>query len=386
MGWLLHLTSEVTPSGSVPSQVVIFPPGNVELAGEESVLFTPESAAAIIADFKAQGVKMPIDYDHAIPKNAGTGKAAPACGWITNLTYDAARGLVADVEWTTEAADHVKAGRYKYMSPTFWTAGAKRTVTALHSMALTNKPRIKNFPELIAASITADGTNDGDKKMPDDKPTTANMDALKAYMADKGMIPKEATPDQCAEYLLKYMQANMGDGSQLCSVATKLGLDAKADAKLILASIDKLVSDRVPASDYKALKDRIDAMDAADKARVASQLVSETSKAGKLNPNDETAMKWATDFATKDAEGFRLWSAGAPKMWEPGRETAKDGATPPAGTSPTRASIIAAEAREFSTDPVCRRAGFDCEGWVNAALVQKQLPKLSKEELAALPA
>lgn len=382
--WLLNLSSELASEPSALSQVVIFPPGNVELAGDDPVQFTPESAAAIIADFQAQGVKMPIDYDHAIPKNAGTGKAAPACGWITKLAYDPAKGLVADVEWTNEAADHLKAGRYKYMSPTFY-AGANRVVTALHSVALTNKPRIKNFPELIAASITADGTH-GDDDMADKTPVTANMEALKAYMADKGMVPKESTPDQVAEYLLKYMQTNLGDGSSLCSIATRLGLDAKAESKLILASIDKLIVERVPATELKSALDRLAVIEATEKARCASIAVQETVQAGKLNPNDATLMKWASDSATKDVDGFKLWSASAPKMWEPGRETKMDGGSNPPSAQ-TRASVLALEAKEFMAErDKNERMGFTCASWVAAGLYQKNLPKLTEKEHAELPA
>ena len=94
-----------------------------------------------IANFEA-GLptdRLPVDFDHE-PDMGGSSRA---CGWITRLDHDG-RGLFAAVRWTRAGEDAIRAGEYRYVSPTWslnWVdeSGEKRGPTLL-AFGLTNRP------------------------------------------------------------------------------------------------------------------------------------------------------------------------------------------------------------------------------------------------------
>lgn len=146
-------------NGDELDQLVILPAGVVRLYEMDPLLVDKEAASAIIMAFDDQGVKVPIDFEHAAIRKAERGEPAPAAAWITSLSWDPKRGLIADVEWTKDAKKMVLAGQYKYLSPVVYTDPATRRPLLLHSAALTNRPRIKDQTELlsVAASVTLTG-------------------------------------------------------------------------------------------------------------------------------------------------------------------------------------------------------------------------------------
>lgn len=96
----------------------------------------------------------PIDEDHAFSK----GQKAPAKGWIKSLAREGDK-LLARVKWTPEAADAIRSGAYRYISPEFtptWKdqQGADKGF-ALLAAGLTNRPFLKSLPPVALSDEVA---------------------------------------------------------------------------------------------------------------------------------------------------------------------------------------------------------------------------------------
>jgi phage I-like protein len=138
-------------AGEPPHNVLILAEGETPISSGDPIRMDAESAQLVIEEFENQGVDLPIDYEHSTIVRGNAGLDAPAAGWITGLTYVPKTGLLAAVRWSDKAFREIREEQYRYLSPVF-ILDEKRRVVRLHSLALTNKPRIKNQRELLAAS------------------------------------------------------------------------------------------------------------------------------------------------------------------------------------------------------------------------------------------
>jgi len=129
-------------------EVVIVPDGVNHTSNGDTLKMNAGAAKQVIAEFEDQGVDVVVDYEHA-SVDAKTGEKAPASGWIRKLRYEAGKGLIALIRWTAEAAELIATGAYRYVSPAGLVEKASKLFVDLHSVALTNKPAIKNFPALV---------------------------------------------------------------------------------------------------------------------------------------------------------------------------------------------------------------------------------------------
>lgn len=104
--------------------------------------FTLASAASVIAASLKDGKKLPVDINHSIDLLAGTGKAAPAVGWIVAMeTRD--DGIWGAVEWTSEGQRIFAAREYGFISPVFnATASSPHRVVQILRASLTNDPNL----------------------------------------------------------------------------------------------------------------------------------------------------------------------------------------------------------------------------------------------------
>jgi len=129
-------------------EVVIVPDGVNQTANGDTLKMNAKAAKQVIAKFEAQGVDIVVDYEHS-SVDAKTGEKAPASGWISKLRYEVGKGLIALIRWTAEAAELIATGAYRYVSPAGLVEKASKLFVDLHSVALTNKPAIKNLPALV---------------------------------------------------------------------------------------------------------------------------------------------------------------------------------------------------------------------------------------------
>lgn len=149
---------------AAPTRVLIAPWGLVERSDGGSFTVDDESARLIVSKFNRLGHDVPIDYGHQTlgGEHAPPSGKAPAAGWITALSVEPGVGIVADVNWTATAADHIAGREFRYLSPVFntrWAGGpraARRIIDELHSVGLTNTPAILGSKPIVnsAGGIT----------------------------------------------------------------------------------------------------------------------------------------------------------------------------------------------------------------------------------------
>lgn len=155
----LAVFSELAP-GKVPEEIQVVPLGrfiysNPKFTGGKAVewTITPEDVSSMISTKDQTDVV--VDYEH---QTLGDG-VAPAAGWITQLIDSGARGLVARVNWTAKAAQLIREGAYRYISPVILRGVPSKTETGktlrayLHSVAITNRPFLPAIEPLVAKSF-----------------------------------------------------------------------------------------------------------------------------------------------------------------------------------------------------------------------------------------
>lgn len=146
----IHALAAALPaSGDAPPEwVTIFPKvGRIETRDGRSY---DVDAAALIARFKADGVDVPIDVNHATHHAAKTGARADAVGWIKELRVEGG-AVQGRVEWLDEGRSILAAKSYRFVSPDFFHTTDGRT-TWLRSVALVTAPALGGQKALAAAS------------------------------------------------------------------------------------------------------------------------------------------------------------------------------------------------------------------------------------------
>lgn len=129
-----------------PAEFQVLPYGRIDLAGEEPVWVDEEAMSSVIAGFAGHGIDMVIDYEHQTLE----GTVAPAAGWIKKLINKGREGLWAVVDWTENARQYLTSKQYRYFSPVLRLRESDRRVTKIHSVALTNSPKISGLRPLLA--------------------------------------------------------------------------------------------------------------------------------------------------------------------------------------------------------------------------------------------
>ena len=149
--------------GAVPDELVIYQPGWTEYYDGRRALVDDEAARSILAAFERGGRDLVIDYEHGSikPENRAEG-AAPAAGWIKDLTWDPQRGLVARVEWNERARGYITSREYRFLSPAALVEEASGRVVELWNVALTNEPLTLGLQPIAAsryAGLSARGAS-----------------------------------------------------------------------------------------------------------------------------------------------------------------------------------------------------------------------------------
>lgn len=134
----------------VPTRVLLTPWGRVESTNGDFVV-DDESAALVSLAFVDHATDLPIDYEHQTlgGEFASPNGQAPAAGWIKRIYAEPGVGLLADIEWTNQAAEQLASKQYRYLSPVAAVRKGDRKLVAIHSAALTNKPAIVGMPPIV---------------------------------------------------------------------------------------------------------------------------------------------------------------------------------------------------------------------------------------------
>jgi hypothetical protein len=118
---------------------------------------TPKDIAQLEQSVGTSRVEVPVDYGHSTLFD----REAPAAGWVKAAQQRDLGGspaLFGQIAWTPRAAASIRAGEFRYLSPTIQWRSIDRITgkmggTSLHSVALTNKPFLHELPEVRLNSI-----------------------------------------------------------------------------------------------------------------------------------------------------------------------------------------------------------------------------------------
>ena len=145
----LHALASALPGdGQAPEWVTIFPKSGA-IQTRDDRRFTID-AEALISRFRADGVDLPVDINHATHHASLSGIRADAVGWIVDLRIEDG-ALQGKIDWLDEGRSLLQARAYKFVSPDFFHT-ADRKATWLRSIALVTAPAIGNQQALAAAS------------------------------------------------------------------------------------------------------------------------------------------------------------------------------------------------------------------------------------------
>lgn len=262
-------------------------PGNLEGVSARCWRCTAEDAARLTDDWRQKKSRTVIDYEHQTLHTEKNGQPAPAAGWIVELVWEEGRGLFASVEWTARAREYIRAGEYKYISPTFCFDPKSGAVARLVSAALTNTPALDGMEPARAREKT-------EENLPMKKET---LDALRAFFA----LPENA--DETA--VLAALKAHPEGKSLQDTLAAK---DAEIAAlKAAAPDPEKFV----PAAMLNAEREKVAQLSAQvaemEKGREAAGLDTEIQAAladGRLPASCEG---WARNTAKTHPESLRAY-------------------------------------------------------------------------------
>lgn len=254
-------------------------------------------ASRVISRFQARKNPPVVDYEHQTLHKETNGQPAPAAAWMRALQWREGSGLWASVELTARAAELIRGGEYRFVSPVFRFDPKTGEVLSIEMAALTNHPAIDGMePLALRAAATFGSFND--------TPEESSMKLLAALIAALA-LPQTTTEDDavaaCSTLKIKLdnFQATakavgiedggMGDGAAVVAACTSL--HAKANANVPDPS--KYVSVTV----VEELRGEIAALSSKNIDREVNELVDSGLADGRLLPAQKD---WAISLGKKD--------------------------------------------------------------------------------------
>ena len=269
----------------LPQWYCLFPEGINEVEGEGQYIVDRQAWNMVRARLDRRGIDIVFDYEHQTMRD---GKA-PASGWCRGWRYTDGVGIEAKVDWTDEAAEHLKKGEYRYFSQVFYTRRSDKRLFGVHSMALTNAPKTNHLQPLLA-------------KLGAELNKENNM--LKKLIAKLGLAP-DATEEDVLTALTKLLKQKPTVAKMPPEVTDALGLKDDDTVSTVVASIHALNQTEktmVSKADFEALQAKL--LD-----RDVDEVVAKATADGKITPDQKD---WAEKYAKSDLDGFKTFVAKAP--------------------------------------------------------------------------
>jgi len=280
--------------GSMPEWYTFFPEGWIEIEGHGKALVDRQAHEQVAARFDRRGNDIVIDYEH----QTLTGDKAPAAGWVNDFRYLDGVGIQGRVSWTDEAAGYIERDEYRYFSPVFLARKSDGRVVAVHSIALTNSPKINHLTPLLAKLGAAFREED------------VSMEFLKKLAAKLGLgadadeAQVEAAVDEviAKNTQLKTQAEKAPDKAEVVSKEILEVLDLKAEdgVSTVVASIHALKQ----ATNTGVSREEFDRLQKDLRKRDATEIVAKAMKDGKVTPDQK---EWAQEYAERDLEGFKVY-------------------------------------------------------------------------------
>lgn len=285
--------ARLAEDGTALKRILLCPDGLVKSSNGDFT-FNADSYAAIRRQWDARKQAILIDWEH---HSLGGDYAAPdgrspAAGWIEGLEYVPGEGLYGHVKWTDEAAEEIRADKYRYLSPTVMVKKDGRQVIGLDSAALTNKPAIREMPRVAAKQ--KENSMDWVKQLremlrphcpelTDQADETATLAACKSALAELG---EQRKTTEHVRSVLALPQAAKGD-------AIRLALDGR------------LAAQKSESGELTALKQEVATLKQAEREQRGRAMIDEAVRRNQLKPNDPGFEAFKT-FVLKDPEQGKI--------------------------------------------------------------------------------
>jgi len=274
--------------GKSPEWFLLFKEGWNELDGEGKFFVDRQAYDVMAKNIAGRGNDIVFDYEHQTVQDV----KAPASGWIKEIRYDDGVGIMARVEWTEEAGEYIEKNEYRYFSPVFYVREADKRVIDLHSVALTNVPKTNHLTPLLA-------------KLGANLQEETDMDFLKELIAKLGMADDAKEEDVVAEVAKQKDKKPETKEVVAKDVLDALDLKDESDTSVVVASIHALKQTEkgmVSQADFAKLQKKLSQRD-------ATEIVAKATAEGKITPDQRD---WASEYAERDLDGFKLFVAKAP--------------------------------------------------------------------------
>lgn len=176
----------------------------------------------LVSNFKD---KVLVDADHSSETSTNT----RAMAWVSKLWKDPEKGLMAEIEPTSEGAEKINGKVYRFVSAA-WTLDDEERPVELVSVGLTNKPNLPVAPMLNnqqpdKAKAGTASPDDGDGSVTPPLPKTENADDEKAWNGENKPIIE-----------------NPQEGNSDMNIREKLGLPAEATDAEVEQALDALIA------------------------------------------------------------------------------------------------------------------------------------------------
>ncbi|MEK6798022.1 MAG: phage protease [Planctomycetota bacterium] len=304
-----------------PAWIRLIPCGTVN-SENGAFHFDDGDARRVMDVFEDRGVDIVVDYHHASMEPG----ANAAAGWIKKLAFRRDEGLYGLVHWTQKAYGLLKAGEYRYLSPTVWLDRETNHVVRLDSVALTHKPAIKGGMPIAAertrpierAKIEKENHAMAEEMMTGDPSLLIGriLQALDIQLETTELIPALSAILE-AVGKKKPAASEGGEEAEVASSARKaLGLAEKAKASEVVVAINSLKQAREGVG---TTAEKVKALEAWKAEREADDRLTPHLKANKINPNKKEDVAVCKKLAAENPEAFeRLMSERTPYV-EPGK-------------------------------------------------------------------
>ena len=264
---------QVAPPGEYPQWIE--DPENPSQQKEVVQILDEKAMNAMVENFKD---KVLVDADHSSEISTNTA----AMGWVTKLFVDPEKGLMAEIEPTSEGVEKINGKVYRFVSGA-WILDEDNRPTELVSIGLTNKPNLPVRPMINAQAVAEkkdelgaenkDGVTDGSPSATDDQPDAANAGAQENPEGSQGHDGS---------------QSNNQGNHNMDKVKELLGLAVEATDEEVYAAIDALIS---RSGEMEAVTNALGLEPTATNEEVQEALNAVINQCGELQAKNEEAEK-----------------------------------------------------------------------------------------------
>lgn len=331
--------SVAVPDGVPPAEFRIFTAGQVETV-KGSFVFDELAAAMVMSEYRAHGIDLMVDYDHAaLGSVADPALAGRAAGWF-EIELRGGELWAVNVRWTAPAAEALRQKEWRFMSPAFTTDESGK-ITSLLNVALTNLPATRKLEPLVAASGTYGETMTADlMQRALDAIANNDLEAMAAIlkefvtMAATGEAAPASPSDSSSTDAAPADTAVVAAASRLVRLTGKANIVAALEeAEVWRASHLELETERQKLATERAL------LEAAERRRGCVELVTLAGRAPATVWSDDTASQPKRYLASMPIADFREYVADAVRASGSKR----------APKAPVAASTSSGTGKEFQT-------------------------------------